>query len=295
LRLHKSTLGSKLGDGIIALALLALVFVTLYPVYYIFIVSISDGNFVNQGLVKFYPQHPTIEAYTIIFHNRDIWHAYANTLLYTTVGTAVNVVLSAMCAFSLSRKDFYGRHFFIMMITFTMFLSGGMIPTYLVVQKLGLINTMWAIVLPPAINTFNMIIMKTFFEGIPVSLQESAFLDGANDIQILLRIIMPLSMPIMATMVLFYAVHHWNSFFPALLYLNDKEMYPVQVLLRNIVIAGEFSDQAADIGSTGSGFQVVAMNYKYAVIIITIVPILVVYPYLQKYFAKGVMIGALKG
>lgn len=292
---RQTTLGSRLLDGVIIVLLLALVFVTLYPIYYIFIVSISDGSAVNRGDVKWIPHDVTIEAYKIIFKNKDIWHAYGNTLQYTIIGTAINVVLSAMCAFALSRKDMYGRNAFIFMIAFTMFLSGGMIPTYLVIQKLGLIDTMWAIVLPPAINTFNMIIMKTFFEGIPVSLQESAFLDGANDIQILLRIILPLSMPIMATMVLFYAVHHWNSFFPSLLYLNSKDMYPVQVMLRNIVIAGEFADQQGDIGSAGSSFRVVAANYKYAVIIITIIPILVVYPYLQKYFAKGVMIGALKG
>ncbi|WP_248924388.1 carbohydrate ABC transporter permease [Paenibacillus hamazuiensis] len=292
---RRVSFGSRLFDGVIIAALIALVFVTLYPMYYIFIVSISDGSAVNRGLVKFIPHDVTLEAYKIIFKNKDIWNAYRNTLLYTTVGTAINVVLSAMCAFSLSRKDMYGRSFFIFIIAFTMFLSGGLIPTYLVVQKLGLIDTMWAIVLPPAINTFNMIIMKTFFEGIPVSLQESAFLDGANDIQILARIIMPLSMPIIATMVLFYAVHHWNSFFPSLLYLNSKDMYPVQVLLRNIVIAGEFADQQGEIGSVGSGFRVVAANYKYAVIIISVVPILAVYPYLQKYFAKGVMIGALKG
>ncbi|MCS7461409.1 carbohydrate ABC transporter permease [Paenibacillus doosanensis] len=292
---RQATLASRLLDGVIIVLLLALVFVTLYPIYYIFIVSISDGSAVNRGDVKWIPHDVTIEAYKIIFKNKDIWHAYGNTLRYTVIGTAINVVFSAMCAFALSRKDMYGRNAFIFMIAFTMFLSGGMIPTYLVIQKLGLIDTMWAIVLPPAINTFNMIIMKTFFEGIPVSLQESAFLDGANDIQILLRIILPLSMPIMATMVLFYAVHHWNSFFPSLLYLNSKDMYPVQVLLRNIVIAGEFADQQGDIGSAGSSFRVVAANYKYAVIIITIIPILAVYPYLQKYFAKGVMIGALKG
>ncbi|MNY21638.1 L-arabinose transport system permease protein AraQ [compost metagenome] len=203
--------------------------------------------------------------------------------------------MTALCAYPLSRKDFYGRGIFIFMVAVTMFISGGLIPTYLVVQKLGLVDTMWALVLPPAISTFNMIIMKTYFEGIPMALQESAYLDGANEIQVLFKIIMPLSLPVMATMVLFYSVHHWNSFFPALIYLNDSEKFPVQVLLRNIVIAGEFSDQTSDIGSASSNFRVVAANYKFAVIIITILPILVVYPYLQKYFVKGAMIGALKG
>jgi putative aldouronate transport system permease protein len=277
------------------MALLLLIFITVYPIYYIFIVSISDGNLVTRGLIKFYPMDITFDAYKVVFNNPKIWQAYSNTLLYTTVGTAINVIMTALCAFPLSRKDFYGRNIFIFMVAVTMFISGGLIPVYLVVQKLGLIDTMWALMLPTAISTFNMIIMKTYFEGIPVALQESAYLDGANELQVLWKIILPLSLPVMATMVLFYAVHHWNSFFPALIYLNDSEKFPVQVLLRNIVIAGEFADQTADVGSASSNFRVVATNYKFAVIIITILPILVAYPYLQKYFVKGAMIGALKG
>jgi putative aldouronate transport system permease protein len=170
-----------------------------------------------------------------------------------------------------------------------------MIPLYLVVRGLGIIDSIWAIVLPGAINTFNMIIMRTFFQGIPTSLHESAYIDGANDVAILRRIVVPLSTPVLATMTLFYAVGHWNSFFPALIYLNSKAKYPIQIMLRNIVVASEFADQQVDIGSVASNFNVVAQNYKYAVIIITILPILCVYPLLQKHFAKGVMIGAIKG
>jgi putative aldouronate transport system permease protein len=287
--------GSRVFDGCNLFFLLLLVGITLYPMYYIFIVSISDGNLVTRGLIKFYPREITFDAYLVVFKNPQIWQAYGNTILYTTVGTAVNLVMSALCAYPLSRRDFYGRNFFIFMVAFTMFLSGGLIPLYLVVMKLGLVDTMWAIILPTAINTFNMIIIKTYFEGIPVALQESAYLDGANELQVLYRIILPLSLPVMATMVLFYAVQHWNSFFPALIYLNDSSKYPVQILLRNIVIAGEFADQATSIGNSASNFRVVATNYKFAVIIITVLPILVVYPYLQKYFVKGAMIGALKG
>ncbi|TDG00206.1 carbohydrate ABC transporter permease [Paenibacillus piri] len=290
-----TSLGSKIFDNINILILMLLVFVTLYPIYYIFIVSISDGNLVTRGVVKWIPLDITFDAYKVVFKNPHMWQAYGNTLLYTTAGTTINVIMTALCAYPLSRKDFYGRNVFIFMVALTMFISGGLIPLYLVVQKLGLIDTMWALVLPPAISTFNMIIMKTYFEGIPMALQESAYLDGAHEIQVLLKIIIPLSLPVMATMVLFYAVHHWNSFFPALIYLNDSDKFPVQVLLRNIVIAGEFADQTADIGSASSNFRVVATNYKFAVIIITVLPILVVYPYLQKYFVKGAMIGALKG
>ncbi|CAN7247682.1 carbohydrate ABC transporter permease [Paenibacillus sp. LjRoot153] len=289
------SIGSKIFDNFNILFLVLLVFATLYPIYYIFIVSISDGNLVTRGMIKWIPMDITFDAYKVVLKNPEIWRTYGNTLLYTTVGTMINVIMTALCAYPLSRKDFYGRGIFIFMVAVTMFISGGLIPTYLVVQKLGLVDTMWALVLPPAISTFNMIIMKTYFEGIPMALQESAYLDGANEIQVLFKIIIPLSLPVMATMVLFYSVHHWNSFFPALIYLNDSDKFPVQVLLRNIVIAGEFSDQTADIGSASSNFRVVAANYKFAVIIITILPILVVYPYLQKYFVKGAMIGALKG
>lgn len=287
--------GSRLFDGINIFLLLLLVFITLYPMYYIFIVSISDGNLVTRGVIKFFPMDITFDAYQIVFNNPAIWKAYGNTLLYTTLGTTINIIMSALCAYPLSRRDMYGRNMFIFMVAITMFINGGLIPLYLVVQKLGMIDTMWALLLPPAINTFNMIIMKTYFEGIPVALQESAYLDGANEIQVLYKIILPLSMPVMATMVLFYAVHHWNSFFPALIYLNDSSKFPVQVLLRNIVIAGEFADQTSVIGSSTSGFRVVATNYKFAVIIITVLPILIVYPFLQKYFVKGAMVGALKG
>lgn len=291
----KMSTGYKIFNVINYMLLLMLVFITVYPMYYIFIVSISSGTYVSRGDVHLLPKGINFSAYKTVFQNSDIWRSYLNTIIYTTVGTAINIVLSSMCAYPLSRKDFYGKSVFTFIVAFTMFMSGGMIPLYLVVLKLGLIDTIWAIVLPPAINTFNMIIMRTFFQGIPVSLQESAFLDGANDLQILWKIILPLSKPIMATMVLFYAVQHWNSFFSALIYLNSKSKYPVQILLRNIVIAGEFADQQTSIGNVESNFAVVATNYKYAVIIISVVPILMVYPFLQKHFAKGVMVGALKG
>lgn len=294
MRQYTST-SSRIFDGFNIFLLLLLVFVTIYPIYYIFIVSISDGNLVTRGVIKMYPQDITFEAYKVVLNNPDIWRAYGNTVLYTVVGTIINLFMTSLCGYVLSRKDVYGRSVLIIVVVFTMFISGGLIPLYLVVLKLGLINTMWALVLPSAINTFNMIIMKTFFEGIPMALQESAYLDGANDFQVLFKIILPLSLPVMATMVLFYSVQHWNSFFPALIYLNESSKYPVQVLLRNIVIAGEFADQATSIGNASSNFRVVATNYKFAVIIITILPILCVYPFLQKYFVKGAMIGALKG
>jgi len=284
--------GSRIFDGINVLFLLLIAFITLYPMYYILIVSISSGEYIVRGMVNFIPKGITWEAYKMVFQNKDIWNSYRNTLIYAGVGTFINIVLTSMCAFPLSRPDFYGRSFFTFIIVLTMFISGGMIPLYLVINELKLIDTIWAIVLPPAISTYNMIIMRTFFNGIPMSLQESAYLDGANDLQILFKIILPLSKPILATLTLFYMVQHWNSYFSAMLYLNSKAKYPVQIILRDIVVAGEFSEQAGDISQN---INIIATNYKYAVIIISVVPILMVYPLLQKHFAKGVMIGAVKG
>lgn len=267
-------------------------FITLYPMWYILIVSISSAQHINAGTISFWPKGINFDAYKIVFENDKIWRAYANTILYTVTGTALQVVLTAMCAYPLSRQDFYGRKFFTVFTTLTMFISGGMIPLYLVIMNLHLINTMWAIILPPAISTYNMIVMRTSFQAIPHSLAESAYLDGANDIQIFARIILPLSKAILATMTLFYAVAHWNSFFPAMLYLNDQSKYPVQVLMRDIIIAGDMTGDTGDV--TGS-LNIVATNYKYAVIIISMIPILFVYPFLQKHFTKGVLIGAVKG
>lgn len=176
-----------------------------------------------------------------------------------------------------------------------MFFDGGMIPKYLIIEKLGLINTMWALIIPPAINVWYMIIMRTFFQAIPESLHESAYMDGANDLILFFKIVLPLSIPVLATMCLFYAVMHWNSFFPALIYLTDGAKYPVQLILRNIVIVGDMTQQSDAIGNSSSDFLVTAANIRYAVIFITILPIISVYPFIQKYFVKGIMVGSLKG
>ena len=285
-------IGSRIFDFCNILFMLCLAFITLYPMYNIFIVSISSAEYIYAGAVSFIPKGNNFDAYRMVFKNDSIWRSFGNSILYTTVGTAINVVCSAMCAYPLSRKDFYGRGFFTLFVAVTMFISGGMIPSYLVVNQLRLINTMWAIVLPGAISTYNMIIMRTFFQNLPVSLQESAYLDGANDITILFKVVLPLSMPIIATMTLFYAVGHWNSYFNAMIYLNSKSKFPLQVLLREIVVAGNMADESSDLTSN---INIIAINFKYAVIVITVVPILVVYPFLQKHFTKGVMIGAIKG
>lgn len=283
------SLGSKIFDIVNYILLAAIGFIMFYPMFYVFIVSISSAEYINQGAISFFPRGLNFEAYKRVFETATIWVGYRNTFLYTIVGTAINVLLTAMCAYPLSRKDFYGKGPLTIFITLTMFISGGMIPLYLIVNNLHIMNTMWAVLLPSALSTYNMIVMRTSFSSIPESLIESAHLDGANDVQILGKIVLPLSKPILATMVLFYAVTHWNSYFPSLLYLNDQSKYPVQVIMRSIIIEG---DMAGDMSGMTN---VIATNYKYAVIIISVIPILLVYPFLQKYFTKGVMVGAVKG
>ncbi|WP_308636512.1 carbohydrate ABC transporter permease [Paenibacillus silvisoli] len=286
-------LGSKLFDGFNVVFMLILTFATFYPIFYIFIVSVSDGNAVMRGEITFWPVKMNWSTYSLLFEDPAILRSYLNTFVYTIVGTAINVLCTALCAYPLSKKDFYGRGFFTLLIVITMFFSGGLIPSYLLIQKLGFLNTIWALVIPGAISVWNMIIMRTFFQGIPNELYESAQMDGANELVSLLKITLPLSKAIMATMALFYAVGHWNSFFGAMIYLDDKDKFPLQIILRNMVVLGEMSGQTQEIGGIYS--SVTATNIKYAVIIVAVVPILMVYPFIQKYFVKGVMIGSLKG
>lgn len=290
----KKSLGSYIFDSFNYLFMVLIMFITLYPFYYILIVSISDGKAIMNGLVKFWPIGLNLKSYEIIFQDPMIITSYINTIIYTLVGTLINLLFTILCAYPLSRKNFSGRRFFTKMIIITMLVSGGLIPTYLVVDSLGLVNKIWALVLPGAISTWNMIVMRTFFEGIPDSILESAYIDGANEMGTLIKIVLPLSMPIIATMLLFYAVGHWNSFFSALIYLNEKKKYPIQIILRNIVISGDMSQQTNQMGASVD-FLAIDTNIKYAVIMVATLPILLIYPFVQKHFVKGVMIGSLKG
>lgn len=294
-RRAKIAIGSRLFDGLNVFIVLLIAFITLYPVYYILIVSISDGKYVLQNAVHVYPKGISFAAYKEIIQHKYFMLSYKNTIVYTVVGTAVNMFVSILCAYPLSRKELQGRKVITALIMFTMFFSGGLIPLYLQVINLGIQDTMWALILPVAVSTYNMVVMRSFFANIPAELHESAFLDGANDIQVLIRIILPLSGAMIATMVLFYAVSHWNSYFRALIYLNTREKYPLQLVLRNIVIQGTDMDMLDISGTTGAAATIATLNYKYAAIIVAVVPILSIYPFIQKYFAKGVMIGSLKG
>ncbi len=289
-----SSAGSRFFTGLNAFVLILIILITFYPLYYVLITSISNGMMVMQGKVRLYPIGVTFDSYKSITSDPQLFRSLWNSVLYTVVGTLINIIMSCLCAFPLSRRTFSGKKFFTGMIVVTMFFSGGMIPSYLVVKELGLMDTMWAIVLPVAINTYNMIIIRTSFQSLPESLFESAQLDGANDFTILFRIALPLSKAVLATMVLFYSVSHWNSYFSAMLYLDSKDKYPLQIILRNKLISGLFSEEASQSGGSTS-FTVTDSTLRAAVIMFTTLPILVVYPFVQKYFVKGVMIGSLKG
>lgn len=266
--------------------------ITLYPFLYITAASLSGPLFVTRGTISIVPVDFTLDAYKMVIKYPMIGRSYFNTIYYTLFGTAINILLTIFAAYPLSRKSFIGRRFFNMMIFFPIIFSTGMIPTFLVVNALHMRNTIWSMVLPGAIAGFNVIIMRTFFEAIPEALEESARIDGASHMQILFKIILPLSLPSIATIGLFYAVGHWNSFFGAMLYLRDPKMQPLQIILRNIVVMNQTDSVMQTVESDRAE---VGESIKYATIMVATVPILLVYPFIQKYFVQGVMIGSVKG
>ncbi|MBQ3669003.1 MAG: carbohydrate ABC transporter permease [Clostridia bacterium] len=286
--------GSKVFDVFNVILMFLFLLVTLYPFWYAIIISLSDGKAVMANRVSIVPIDMTFATYKVVLRDPSIVTGFRNTIIYTVVGTLINLAASSLCAYPLSRSQLPGRGIIMKLIVFTMFFSGGMIPTYLVVNSLGIIDSIWAIVLPGAISTYNMIVMRTFFMGIPESLHEAACLDGASEVQILVRVVLPLSKAILATMLLFYGVGHWNSYMNALLYLNKKDLFPLQSILRNMVVDGQLSEAQTQVGG-GSSFQVVETTMKYAVIVVSTLPIVLIYPFVQKYFVKGVMIGSVKG
>lgn len=290
----KATTGERL-FGVVNVGFLVLLSIAaLYPLVFVLFASFSDPGLLvqNRGLLLF-PKGFTTDAYRMVFMNPAIGSAYLNTLFYVIVGTAINILLSSMAAYGLSRREVLWKNMIMFMIVFTMFFEGGLIPTFLLVGNLGLLDTRWAIIIPTAVSAFNLIIMRTAFQAVPVELEESARLDGANDFRICWSIVFPLSLPVIAVMLLFYGVSHWNSWFSAMIYLQDRALFPLQLILREILIANDTSSMMTEISS---GDQMpIGQTIKYATIIIATVPILCVYPFLQKYFVKGVMIGAIKG
>ncbi|MCQ4088895.1 carbohydrate ABC transporter permease [Saccharibacillus sp. JS10] len=276
--------------------------VVLYPLIYILSASISSPQAVNSGQMWLFPKDITWAGYELVFNNPKIWNGYLNTIIYTAVGTMLNLAVTLPAAYALSRSDFVGRNWFMAFILLTMFFSGGLVPTYLVVKNLGLIDTMGALILPVAASVWNIVVARTFFQStIPKELQEAAHIDGCTNIKLFWKIVLPLSAPIIAVMALFYGVGHWNSYFSALIYLNTESKYPLQMVLRQILVLQEMS--AETTGAAISGDIAQAMNskaetaslIKYGVIVVSTLPIIAVYPFLQRYFVQGVMIGSVKG
>ena len=268
----------------------------LYPLYFMIIASISDPNLVATGKVWALPKGFTLEGYKRIFNDGSIWRGYANSITYAGVGAIVSVCMTIAGAYPLSRKDFYGRNFFMIVFIFTMFFGGGLIPTYLLVKNLGMTNKLWAMVIPGAVSVWNLIIARTFFQStIPDELREAASIDGCSDLSFFFRIVLPLSKPIIAVLALYTIVGQWNGYFDALIYLSKEKLYPLQLILRNILIQAEPEKGMLVDVETLMAKQRAKELLKYGVIMVSSLPLLIIYPFIQKYFVKGVMIGSIKG
>lgn len=294
--LHKRTIGSAVFDIINTLFAMLMIFITVYPMLYVLFASVSNPKvFMSYSGFVWRPLGVmTVKGYEITMRNPSIIIGFRNSIFYVVVGTTLNVLLTSVGAFVLTRKHFAYRRFCSILVVITMFFSGGIIPLFFVVRMLGLYDSRWAVVFPVLISAYNMIIMQTFFSSLPDSLEESAGLDGANDLQVYMHIVMPLSKPVLAVMVLFYGVYHWNSWFNAMIYLRDRTMYPLQLFLREILL----QDSLESLATTSVEMAEESLYrdlIKYCAIIVSTVPILAIYPFLQRYFVKGVMIGAIKG
>jgi putative aldouronate transport system permease protein len=270
--------------------------VILYPLIYVVSASFSDGAAVIAGRVWLWPVNPSLFAYEKVFSYPLIWSGYANSLYYAVVGTIVNVIMTLIAAYPLSRRDLFGRNVILGLFLFTLFFSGGLIPTYLLVRDLGMRNTRWALIIPQALSIWNLLIAITFLRAsIPHELLEASQLDGCSDLQYFFRVLLPLSTPLIAVMSLFYAIGHWNQFFAALLYLTDKDLFPLQIILRNILISSQVDMAMIEDIKVMAAREALRELLKYALIVVASVPVLIIYPFVQKYFVKGIMLGSVKG
>ena len=291
--LLRSTKSDILFDIVVHLSLIALLIVTLYPVVYVFSVSVSDPIEQMKNNVTLLPKGFHLRAYAALIKAGRVPRGFKNSLIYTAIGTVISMIMTIFMAYPLSKKNLKFRSFYTMIMIFTMFFGGGLIPTFILINKLGLFNTMWAPLLGGAVGAFYVIILRTFFMSVPVEMEESSFIDGANQMQILFLIELPLSKAAIATISLFYAVGIWQDFFSWIVYIYDYDKYPLQVLLQKMIIAGQMLDEENAL--FGFERQAMTLTLRYATLFISIVPLLLIYPFIQKYFVKGVMIGAFKG
>ena len=290
----KKTIGEMIFDAFNAILMIFLILITIYPVWYVITCSVSDSaNLIGDKGLMLVPQGFSLVSYDMVLKNPNILTGYLNTIFIVVFGTFINVFMTSIGAFVLSRRKFAIKRPLMVLVLITMYFGGGLIPTFLWINNiLGMKNTFWALMLPGAISTYNLIVMRTNFQSIPVSLEEAAKIDGANDIHVLFKIVLPLSIPILAVMTLFYGVGHWNSWFSALIYIRERSKYPLQLILREIILLNNTEVMAGDTSAVDK-FNV-GEGIKYATIIVATVPILCVYPFIQKYFVKGVMVGAIK-
>lgn len=290
------TVGDRVYLAICYTFLILALIIVIYPMLYVVSASFSSPMRVSNGDVYLLPKEFTMMAYEAVFEDHRILTGYRNSLIYTVLGVTVSISLTMLGAFVLSRKNLPGRNFFMGMFVFTMYFSGGLIPTYLVIKSLKMTNSIWVMIIPFAISTYNLIIARTFIQNtIPDSLTEAATIDGCSNLRIFTSIVLPLSKAIIAVLVIYYGVAQWNGYFTALIYLSGEEKQPLQIILRDILIKNDMSQMAGSAESTSSEYIMLIEVLKYAVAIVASIPMLVLYPFVQKYFMKGVMIGAIKG
>lgn len=295
-KFKNSSTGDKVFIILVYVLLSAVMLIVLYPLIYIVSASFSDPQAVVSGKVVLWPVDVTLRGYKAVFKNPKILTGFMNSFIYMGVGTVVNLVMTMLCAYPLSRKEFTARNKIAALFVFTMYFSGGLVPNYMIVSKLGLINTRWAMLIPTAMSTYNMIIARTYMvNSIPDELYEAAQLDGCSPFKYLLKVIVPLSKPIIAVLALYYGIAKWNNYFDAMLYLNDPSKWPITMVLREILIQNQIDPTMLTDASALSKLQGMTELLKYAVIVVASVPVLMIYPFVQKYFVKGVTIGAVKG
>ncbi|WP_296978858.1 carbohydrate ABC transporter permease [Thermobacillus sp. ZCTH02-B1] len=295
--LRKRSAGDALFDLLIAVACVFVFLIVAYPLYFVVIASVSDSTMVATGKVWVWPRGFSLFGYSEIFGDTRIWRGYRNTVLYTTLGTFVNLLFTLPAAYALSRPEFRARRWLMFLFVVTMFFNGGLIPTYLLIKGLGMTNTIWVFIFPFCVNVYNLIIVRTFFEtSLPRELYEAAAMDGCGHFRFFWSVALPLSKAVVSVIGLYYAVGHWNDFFTALIYVRNNDLQPLQIVLRDILLSNQVFQSGAGTGGDAGGYaQRYADQVKYGVIIVSTLPILLVYPFIQKYFEKGVMIGSIKG
>lgn len=292
----RESLGDRIFMVIVYIILTFCLVVVLYPLIYVVSASFSSSAAIRSGEVWLYPVDITLQGYEAVFGNYQIMTGFLNSFIYTFGGTAVNLVMTMLCAYPLSRKEFYGRGLITGIFVFTMYFGGGLVPTYMLINNLGLLNTRWVMIIPTAMSVWNVIIARTYLSStIPDALFEAAELDGCSEFQFFIRIVIPLSAPIIAVLALYYGVGNWNAYFNAMIYLSDQDLFPLQVVLRSILILGDVDMTQIQNVDAVAKKQGLADLLKYAVIVVASVPVMCIYPFVQKYFVKGVMIGSIKG